>query len=110
MFLNYILYHRINTEEILPCRSIFDEDLKRADPGKKYGRGCDRGSTTGVQKKQPTIRPMHEPLPPSIFIAAETAVVERNPPLPSALFGVQAFRPVRFMHRSGLIVMTIMPG
>ena len=22
MFLNYILYHRINTEEILPCRSI----------------------------------------------------------------------------------------
>lgn len=28
IFLNYILYHRINTEEILDCRSIFYEDLK----------------------------------------------------------------------------------
>lgn len=28
LFLNYVLYHRINTEEIAPCRSLFYEDLK----------------------------------------------------------------------------------
>jgi transglutaminase-like putative cysteine protease len=28
LFLNYILYHRINEEEILPCRSFFYEQLK----------------------------------------------------------------------------------
>ena len=34
IFLNYILYHRINTEEILDCRSIFYEDLQERIQGK----------------------------------------------------------------------------
>lgn len=33
VFLNYILYHRINEEEILPCRSFFYEQLKRRTEG-----------------------------------------------------------------------------
>lgn len=28
LFLNYVLYHRINEEEIAPCRTVFYEDLK----------------------------------------------------------------------------------
>lgn len=28
IFLNYVLYHRINTEEIAPCRTLFYNDLK----------------------------------------------------------------------------------
>lgn len=38
IFLNYILYHRINTEEILDCRSIFYEDLKDRIQGKPWQR------------------------------------------------------------------------
>lgn len=33
VFLNYILYHRINEEEILPCRSFFYEQLKSRTEG-----------------------------------------------------------------------------
>ena len=33
VFLNYILYHRINEEEILPCRSFFYKQLKRRTEG-----------------------------------------------------------------------------
>ena len=40
MFLNYILYHRINTEEILPCRSIFYEDLKERIQGKNMAEAA----------------------------------------------------------------------
>lgn len=29
IFLEYVLYHRVNTEEIAPCRSIFYQELKK---------------------------------------------------------------------------------
>ena len=40
IFLNYILYHRINTEEILDCRSIFYEDLKDRIQGKSMAEAA----------------------------------------------------------------------
>ena len=40
IFLNYILYHRINTEEILDCRSIFYEDLKDRVQGKSMAEAA----------------------------------------------------------------------
>ena len=40
IFLNYILYHRINTEEILDCRSIFYEDLKGRIQGKSMAEAA----------------------------------------------------------------------
>ena len=38
MFLNYILDHRVNEEEVLPCRSFFWNELKDRIEGKKCER------------------------------------------------------------------------
>lgn len=35
MFLNYILYHRVNEEEIAPCRSLFHDEISTFIGGKK---------------------------------------------------------------------------
>ena len=39
IFLNYVLFHRVNEEEIKPCRSFFYEKLAGLDAGKRFGEG-----------------------------------------------------------------------
>ena len=37
IFLNHVLYHRVNEEEIKPCRSLFAEKNRKADCRNGYG-------------------------------------------------------------------------
>lgn len=39
-FLNYVLFHRTNDEEIKPCRTYFWEKIKDKDPGEDHGGSC----------------------------------------------------------------------
>ena len=66
--------------------------------------------TTGVHRRLPIIVQMIVPCLHLPYTAEETEDAERNPYLPSMHWEVLVYLPVRYMHQSGLIVMTIMPG
>ena len=109
IFAGYILHHRVNNEDLTPCRPFFYEKLHKRIEGLSMARRFWR-SITGVPRRRRIARQMTELQVQSAYTVPHMADVGRSPPLQYPCSEVSGFRQGRCMFHFGHTVMIIMRG
>lgn len=109
IFLNYVLYHRVNEEEIRPCRRLFYDCMKEQLDGLEGGEAAIEVNYWCAAEA--TYQSTDDRTLSALAVWQRgSGRCGKNPRSRSTPCEVPESRRVRSMPPSGLIVMTIMRG
>ena len=109
IFLNYVLFHRVNEEEIAPCRTFFRREIGERTEGMSFREAALEVNYWCAQEATYHCTDDRTLSALAVYRRGNGRCGEES------VFTVNALRSVgvpavRYMHQSGLIVMTIMRG